>query len=244
MLQNTRAIILRTVPFGETSLVVTAFTRVYGLQSYMVKGARSTGKKGQSLRPYLQPGALLDLVVYHHPTEHLQYIREMRWAKVYDKVLSSVVHHSIADFMLELLIKCIRQSEPNPVLFDAVENYFLLLDVAEPGVMANLPLHFALFLAGEMGFRPENNYSEGRNVFHLPGGSFIPESGHPTQSLGVESSRLLHQLLEVEHPVTLYRVKTLGTQRRALLKAMEAYFSIHIEGFGHIKSLPVLESLF
>lgn len=146
MLSNTPALVLRTVPYGETSLVVAAYTRLYGLQHYMVKGARTTGKKGQSLRPYLQPGALLELVVYHHQTEQLQYIREIRWATVYRRVLSSVVHHAVAVFMVEMLGKCIRQSEPNPELYDGVTAYFQLLDEAEPGVVANLPLHFTLFL--------------------------------------------------------------------------------------------------
>jgi DNA repair protein RecO (recombination protein O) len=244
MLHNTRSIVLRAVPFGDTSLVVTALTRVYGLQSYMVKGARSTGKKGQSQRPYLQPAALLDLVAYHHPTEHLQYIREMRWSKVYSKVLSSVVHHAVADYMLELLIKCIRQSESNPELYDAVENYFILLDEADPGVVANLPLHFSLFLAGELGFRPENNYSVSLPVFHLPEGRFTAEGLHPAQSLGAENSGFLHQILGVAHPVTLYRIKMSRVQRRELLKAIETYFSIHVDGFGYLRSLAVLESLF
>lgn len=244
MLHNTRAIILRTVPFGDTSLVVTAITRVYGLQSYLVKGARSTGKKGQSLRPYLQPGAILELVAYHHPTEHLQYIREMSWAKVYNRVLTSVVHHAVAGFMLELLLKCLRLSESNPEFYDAIESYFVLLDEAESGVVANIPLHFAIFLAAELGFRPENNYTSSDSVFHLTEGKFVDESIYPNHSLSRELSFYFHQLLQIHPPVTLYRVKLQRWQRRQLLKALETYFSIHIEGFGHLRSVEVLTAIF
>jgi DNA repair protein RecO (recombination protein O) len=214
------------------------------MQAYMVKGARSTGKKGESLRPYLQPGALLDMVVYHHPTEHLQYIREMRWAKVYARVLSSVVHHAVATWMIELLTKCIRQSEPNPELFETTEQYFTLLDEAEPGVVANLPLHFALYLAGELGFRPENNYSETCPVFNLAEGKFMPEGYRPDQSIEGNGARLTHMLLSTEQPVTLYRIKMQREERRALLQAYETYFGIHVEGFGHMRSLEVLKQLF
>jgi DNA repair protein RecO (recombination protein O) len=244
MLTNTHAIILRTVPFGESSLVVTAFTQVYGLQSYMVKGARSSGKKGQSLRPYLQPGALLSLVVYHQPSSHLQYIREMSWAHVYQQVLTNVVHNSVAVFMVELLTKCIRQSEPFPELYAETEDYFVLLDTADPAVIANLPLHFALWLAGELGFRPENNYSEEYCIFDLKEGKFVPAYAQPQHLLDGQYARLTHQLLSVTHPVTLYRVKLSREQRHELLKAYETYFGIHIEGFGHIRSLEVLGSLF
>ncbi len=244
MLSNTRAIILRTVPFGETSLVVTAFTENHGLQSYMVKGARTTGKKGQSLRPYLQPGALLSLVVYHHPTDQLQYIREMSWAHVYTQVLTHVVRHTVAVFMVELLTKCIRHSEPNPALYAEAENYFLLLDVAEPAVMANLPLHFALWLAGELGFRPENNFSEENCLFDLQEGKFVPVHTQAKHLLEGNAARLTHGLLSVAHPVTLYRVKLSREQRHELLNAYETYFSIHLDGFGHLRSLEVLGAVF
>lgn len=245
MISNTHAIILRTVPYGDTSLVVSAFTRAYGLQSYLVKGARSTGKKGQSLRPYLQPGALLDLVVYHHQgTEHLQYIREMRWARVYKKVLASVVHHAVATFMVELLIRSIRQSEPNEALYETVADYLTLLDEADPPVVANLPLHFALYLAGEMGFRPENNYSDSAPYFDLEAGTFTNRYNNPAISLEGENARLLHLLLSTNPPVTLYRVKMNRTQRQEIMHALAQFFNIHAAGFGHLKSLEVLEAVF
>ncbi len=40
MIHKTKGIVLKTVKFGETSLVVTAFTEMFGLQSYMVNGIR------------------------------------------------------------------------------------------------------------------------------------------------------------------------------------------------------------
>ena len=245
MINNTHAIILRTVPFGETSLVVSAFTKAYGLQSYLVKGARSTGKKGQSLRPYLQPGALLDLVVYHHEgTDHLQYIREMRWARVYSKVLTSVVHNAVATFMVELVTRCIRQSEPNPGLYTVIEQYLVLLDEAESPVVANLPLHFALYLAGELGFRPENNFSEDEPYFDLAAGRFTSHYTNPANTIEGENARLLHQLLDVAPPVTLYRIKMNRMQRREIMSSLGVFFGIHAAGFGHLRSLDVLEVVF
>jgi DNA repair protein RecO (recombination protein O) len=53
MTHKTKGIILRTVKYGETSLVVTAFTELFGIQAYMVnklvvfiqKCAERCGKK-------------------------------------------------------------------------------------------------------------------------------------------------------------------------------------------------------
>ena len=45
-LHKTNGIVLRTVKYGETSLVVTLFTELFGVQSYLVNGVRVSSKKG------------------------------------------------------------------------------------------------------------------------------------------------------------------------------------------------------
>jgi len=244
MLLQTKAIVLRTVEFGDTSLIVTCFTQAAGLQSYLVKGARTTGKKGQNMRPYLQPAALLDLVVYQQPQKNLQYIREMRWATVYKKVLQQVLHTGVAIFMIELLQKSISQHEADPDFFAWVESYLLLLDEAEPAVVANLPLHFALRLSEQLGLKPEANFGAAQPYFDLKEGYFVAQiPAHPNFLEG-NAARLMHDLLTCEHPITLYRVKMNRDQRQELLNACETYFQLHLDGFGHLNSQLVLQAIF
>ncbi|MBP6687405.1 MAG: recombination protein O N-terminal domain-containing protein, partial [Lacibacter sp.] len=45
VLHKTKAVILRSVKYGETSLIVSAYTELYGLQSYIVQGVRANSKK-------------------------------------------------------------------------------------------------------------------------------------------------------------------------------------------------------
>ena len=44
MTHKTKGIVLRTVKYGETSLVVIMFTELFGIQTYMVNGVRSAKK--------------------------------------------------------------------------------------------------------------------------------------------------------------------------------------------------------
>src|SRR6185295_19163252 len=141
MLHKTKAIILRTVSYGDTSLVVTAYTELFGLQTYMVKGARRVSKKGAGQSQFFQPAALLELVVYHNELKQLQIIKEIKWSVIYRQVLSNVIKNSVALYMVELLIKCLKQTEASEELFVFAESNLLLLDECEAGVTANLPLH-------------------------------------------------------------------------------------------------------
>ena len=136
MLHKTKAIVLRTVPYGDTSLIVSAYTELFGLQQYMVKGARKTSRKGASQAQYLQPTSLLDLVVYRNDTRQLQLIKEMKWGLLYTHVFSDVVKYAVALFMIEMLTKCVRQPETNPELFAFFEDNLAILDQAPAPVVA------------------------------------------------------------------------------------------------------------
>ncbi len=46
-LHKTKGIVLRTVKYGETSMIITMFTELFGLQSYLVNGVRTSSKKGK-----------------------------------------------------------------------------------------------------------------------------------------------------------------------------------------------------
>ena len=114
---NTRAVILRAVKYGETSLIVSAYTELFGLQSYLINGVRVSSKKGSGKANYFQPAAILDLVVYHNDLKNLQRIKEFKWAVLYQHILFDVIKNSVALFMIELLQKAVKQPESNPELF-------------------------------------------------------------------------------------------------------------------------------
>lgn len=240
MLHKTKAIILRSRPYGDTSLIVAAYTEKLGLQSYMVKGARKNNKKGSSQSMYFQPAAILDLVVYHNELKQLQIIKEVKWATIYSQVLTNVTRYSVALFLIELLSRTIKQSETGEELFAFAESNLLVLDETPLPIAANLPLHFALHLAGHLGFKIENNYNSGNVILDLKEGRFQPIS--PDHQLWLEGrlSEVTSELLEMQNPVTLYRIKLNQSQRRELLRAYEQFFMYHIPDFGSLKTVKVL----
>lgn len=243
MLYKTKAIILRAQPYGDTSLIISAYTELFGLQSYIVKGARKVSKKGGSQSMYFQPAALLDLVVYHNELKHLQLIKEIKWSYLYNEVLSNVTKYSVALFMVELLSKCIRQTETNEEMFAFAENALVILDQTPLTVTANMPLHFALQLAAQLGFRIEDNYSTNCAILDLQEGRFTP--GYPEHQLYLDGklSETTFELLRTDNPVTLYRLKLNQQMRRQLIQAYEQFFVYHISDFGYLKTVKVLEEV-
>ena len=88
MIHKTKGVVLKTVKYGETSVIVTIYTELFGLQSYIVNGVRKSSKKGPGKANLFQPANLLDLVVYHNELHNLQRIKEFKWAHIYQHILS------------------------------------------------------------------------------------------------------------------------------------------------------------
>ena len=241
--QKTKGIVLRTVKYGETSVIVSIFTEAFGLQSYLVNGVRVSSKKGSGKANLFQPTAILDLVVYHNELKQLQRIKEFKWAHIYSQILSDVKKNAVAVFMIELLAKCVKQPEANAELFQFTEDSFLHLDECEDAVMANFPLFFSLHLPVFFGFRIDDNYSETNKYLDLQEGSFVPFApGHP-HFLDEKQAFITSQLLKVQQPEELKDIKLNHETRRNLLFAYERFFALHIQDFGTMKTLPVLREI-
>ena len=242
-LHKTKGIVLRTIKYGETSLIVTIFTELFGIQSYLVNGVRASSKKGSGKANLFQPAAILDLIIYHNELRNLQRIKEFRWGYLYQHIFSDVKKNAVALFIVELLTKCLKQPEANEDLFHFVEDVFLNLDKCSEAVTANLPLFFALHLATFFGFRMNDEYSEKNSFLDLQEGTFIAERPDHPHFLEDKQAAVTSQLLKVMHPEELEEVKLNHDFRRNLLFAYERYYSFHIQDFTPMKTLPVLKEI-
>ncbi len=242
-LHKTKGIVLKTIKYGETSIVVSIFTELFGVQSYLVNGVRTSTKKGAGKANLFQPSAILDLVVYHNELKHLNRIKEFKWGNLYQHIFSDVPKNAVALFMIELLTKCLNQPEGNEELFQFTEDVFLKLDESNAATMANLPLFFALHLTHFFGFRIDDNYSNTKRYLDLQDGSFVIEQPHHPHFLEGKQAEITSQLLKVLQAEELEEIKLNHDFRRQLLLQYETYYRLHIHDFGTLKSLPVLREI-
>ena len=114
---KTKGIVLRTVKYGETSVITTAYTELFGVQGYIVKGVRQSSKHGTTKANYFQPAAILQMEVYHNELKNLQFIKEYQWSYLYEHVLFNVIKNAVAMYIIELLLRSLKQPEANSELF-------------------------------------------------------------------------------------------------------------------------------
>lgn len=254
MIHKTKGIVLRTIKYGETSLVVTVFTELFGIQTYMVNGVRSNKKTSNKAALY-QPASLLEMEVYHNEQKAMNRIRECNWSFLYQDILSDVVKNSIALYMVELLYKTLKQPEQNSDLFYFCEDALQQLDLASGVVAANFSLYFTLQLPHFFGFRisdipdryrsnRDSSMSHDENIYlDLEEGIFT--TVHPTHPwfLEGEDALITSELLKIMQPPELEQIKMNHLKRRSLLIKYLDYYALHIQDFGQMKTLTVMQEV-
>jgi DNA repair protein RecO (recombination protein O) len=246
MTHKTKGIVLRAIRYGETSLVVTVFTEVFGIQTYMVNGVRSSKKSGTKAVLY-QPPSLLDMIVYHQDQKQMHRIKEASWSFLYNNILTDVIKNSIAVFITELIHKTLKQPEANADLFYFCEDMFQQLDDAPPEIAANFPLYCCLHLTHFFGFQINDIPPELATAEHLyldlVEGNFTDIAPTHPHFLEKDDALISSELLRIMQPHELNQIKLNKQKRRQLLHKYLEYYSLHITDFGQIKTLRVLEEV-
>jgi len=238
MLHKTRGIVFKTTDYGETSVIVQVLTEKFGLQSYIINGVKKP--KAKISRNMLQPLHLLDMVVYHKNNGSVQRVSELKNSPLLQSIPYDVIKSSIVMFLNEVIYKTIRQQTADEHLFDFVFNAIEWLDHQTSG-LANFHLLFLVRLSRYIGFYPEQTSGDA-DYFDMKNGIFTrfkPDGLYYLSPPHTQNFRAL-LLTSFEH---LGSLKFSNDERRYLLQKLLEFYTLHVEGFGNIRSHEVLEEV-
>jgi len=242
MLHNTKGIVLRVTKYGDTSIITSIYTELFGLQQYIVKGVRTSSKKGANKGVFYQPGAILELEAYHSPLKAMQILKEANWGYVYIEVYSNVVRNAVATYIVEILQQ-ILQPEPHPELFYLIEDTLKQLDNGGPVLVSNLPIYFLIHLSETLGFGLQGSYGTETPFLDVKEGQFVGEKpAHPYFLEGVEA-QTASSFMTLQFYNNLETIELNGAHRKKILELFQLSLSWHYKKFNEIKSLPILQAV-
>ena len=242
MLHNTKGIVLRVTKYGDTSLIMTAYTELFGVQQYIVKGVRTTSKKGANKAVYYQPAAILQMEVYHTPMKQLQMLKEVNWDYIYQNVYSDVIRNAVATYIVEVLQQTL-QPEPHPELFYLIEDSFKQLDKGGAALASNLSIYFLIHLTETLGFGLQGKWTEATPLLDVKEGQFVKDKPlHPYFLEGIEA-QTASQFMSLQFYNDLENIQLNGQQRKKILELFQLSLSWHYKGFKEIKSLAILQAV-
>ena len=239
MLEKTRGIFLHHINYSESSIIARIYTEKFGRQSYIISGAR--GKKSSLKVNLFQPLFLLDLEVYYRPGRELQRLREAKVSIPFEQIPYDIRKSSQAIFLAEIMMRCLKEEEPNPELFNFIYHAACLLDVKEDGI-SNFHLVFLLKLTRFLGVYPQFTNEINLKYFDLLSASFKHSEPVHQQFMNVDITKTFRELFFVDI-VENEKIILTGDQRTVLLSKLLEFYKIHLDLKEEIKSLAVLKEV-
>ena len=235
---TTKAIVFSSLKYGDTSLIVKAFTQTDGLKSYMLKGIL-TAKKGKLKAAYFLPLTQLELVANHRNKGTLESIREARVTYHYQTLQTHMAKNAITLFLAEMLGNSIQEEESNEGLFHFLEVALQWLDHSNE--FSNFHIYLLIHLTRYLGFYPDTQ-NIAMPCFDLLEGAFI-ERPNLNPNLSESNLEFFKRFLGINFDA-IHTIKMTKANRQQLLKSVVLYFELHLHGFKKPRSLAILNEVF
>ena len=226
MIVNTTAIVLKTFPYGETSLISRCFTKEKGKISFIIKGAQS---KKNLLSPYFQPLSHIQIIYNENAKRELQIISKVNFVNIWLKIPNSLKKMTLLQSILEITDFTLEKNDPHPGLFNILIesiNYFENNQFKE-----NLIFWFyECELLSELGFRIDLKNNEG-NKYDIT-----------SSKIEGESLIILKHLLNKSIEQVKFD-KVLKKDRKIISNYLYQQLCYNLDGFDRLKSFKVARDI-
>lgn len=240
MYVKTDAIVLNHKKYRDNATMLTLYTRELGRSTFLLYGAGSKrGGKGFSL---LQPLSLVQIDSDVRSSRELHVIKEIKpLHPLYDSLFDPY-KSTILFFLAEVLSHALKTSEQDEYLFRFLYESVIRLENMERGV-PNFHIAFLVRLASFLGFGPNICDWSDSSYFDFRQAEYTAVRPDHTQYVAHQEARFLQQLCRINYRNLSYFTFS-RDERRALIDHIIEYYAIHLQGFGDLKTLPVLYEIF
>ena len=242
MVEILAGIVLRTVKYKDTQMLVDCYTRERGRISCAVTISQS--RKSLSRKVMFQPLSVLEMTVDVRPNASIYRMREARLRHPYSTLPFDPVKNALALFLAEFLSYAVREETENEALYAFLEQSLNWLDKSGQPV-ANFHIAFLLRLSRFVGVYPYLEGYEPGFCFDLLSASYCK---HPpllhSYYIDKEEAAHVNVLMRMRYETMRFYPMS-RVQRQRCLELINLFYSLHLPDFPvRLQSLDILKELF
>lgn len=259
MFQSSRAIVLSRVRHTDSTFIATLYTEQAGSIAFAVripKTSRATIKS-----QLFQPLTLLHIEWDNRVTQPLQRLRNAHLLAPYSTLHTLPHKAAIATFLAETLFYALRQERSGDIFsflhhsllwYDCPEGSFVSKSgsvagksgyvAPESGNVDNFPLIFLAQLTDHLGIGINADLAAPLPYFDLMEGEYTPTQPQHLYYLHGSDARFVHTLRRLSHR-TAHLLRLTPSEQHRALRAIVAYYRIHVPDFPKLRSLDILSEL-
>jgi DNA repair protein RecO (recombination protein O) len=237
MLVKTEGIILQNIKYGDKKLILKIFTKLHGLVTFNAVASRSPTAK---IKPASTlPLQLVELSFNWKPNKEIQQLSESNLLYVFDDISKEFNKLTVAQFLNEVLVKCIKEQHPNEELFDFIASSYKWFNESKEDYN-NFHICFLFELSKYLGFEPHDNSDKENSYFDTREGKFTSHSLSFPLGFDKNQSQNFRKVFDAN-----LLGKPLGrAERNELLECLLAYYKMHVAGFNDLRSYVILKEMF
>jgi DNA repair protein RecO (recombination protein O) len=234
---QTKAIVISSLKYGDSSLIVKCFTRESGMKTYLIRGVLSAKSK-KFKAAFFQPLTLLELTAIHKDKGTLEQISEVQLDEALQTIHFQIEKSAVAIFLSEILNMAIREEAAHTDLYDFLASEIIRFDALP--VQADYHHLFMIRLSKYLGFFPD--LEDTGSYFDLLEGR-LQHFYNAKQMLNAQETSVFKSF--VARAEKDYSEKAEKFEyRKEMLDHLLRYYEMQLEGFKKPKSLTVLREIF
>jgi len=240
MLAKSKVIVLKTLKYSESSLIIKTYSEKYGTISFLAKGIRKSGKSKKAA--FFSPLNILNIDFTYKENRDLHFFKDADIHIPLYSLQSKTSKLAISLFLAEFLYKALKEEEANHDLYEFIEKSILHFNELESNFI-NFHLLFLIKISKFLGFEPRPIENKNQLYFNIEQGVFQDFYSHQDLCLHAELSNNLNKLL-ISKMEDISLIKFSYVERKEVLNSILKFYEAHFPELGKIESLYILETVF
>lgn len=243
MIQKSKAVVLKTVEFKETSLIATLFTQKHGKIAVIAKGARRPKNK---FAAFLVPGQMLEVLYYYKQSRSVQTLSEVSYIKQLSELRYDIDKMALSTITMELVSQLIHDNEVNEPVFEFLIRFLPWLNERKDVSRKIFP-YVQIRLAQLIGIGLQAQIQASDQVqsgfINIQTGELSDESsGSESIKLNSAQFKFVNQALH-SASTSIFSLKLNNRELAELIEYLDKYFRYHIEGIRPRRSDKIFDQL-
>ena len=244
---STPALILRTIPFQETSVIARLFTKEQGKVAVIAKGGR---RLKSPFRGYLEPLNYVDVIYFVKPTREIQLLSKIESIEFFFRNKPEIEQIVYASAIVECIDKSIRDQHKDEAIFQLTVDSLRFIDQS-PALSREAFFAFLFKLTEALGYKMNLDECAAcgkpltRAGFEMSSGSLIcQECRNFSGDIMSLEPEMMNFLKAVEIGGLSNQLPPLSDEKYAdgLTNILTSYLSFHLDYPLRLKSLDMVRN--
>ena len=151
MFEKTNAIVVKSLKYGDSSLIINCYCENFGLQAFILKGILKSKNKKSLKKSVFEPLNIIEIVFSKKKSNNIGYIKEAKVKFHYVDIPFNFNKKSIFFFLNEFLYQVLKEDKTKNIsLFKYLYNSLIWFDSSKK--ISNFLIKFMFDLTKFLGF--------------------------------------------------------------------------------------------